>query len=191
MRKWILFLTCISLFLLHACGDTKPAENTPIESTKDTTLTPEERAKKRRAQQPGAYDRKNAFSYIVSEPEMSMWVGMLKRSKWSEEIKTGNWMILGVKNELLISLGEEKLKKLRNPQNIDLLNEFVSRYIIKENITLIKQSQVQKVTTISGQSLELQPGAKNLGTAIYSDQQIATSSGSVVVLSQLMLQDRR
>ncbi len=191
MRKLDIFLFILLFVTLLSCSDTRGPKNSPTEQRKDTTLTPEQRSVQIRANREGAYDRNSAFAYLVSDPEMGIWAGMVRRSKWAETLKNGPWLILGIKNELLLGLGEEKLKALRDPNKSYLMDEFVGRYIVKENLTLAKETGVKQLATISGENIELQPGGRNIGTAIYSEKQIMTASGSVVYLTQLMLQDLR
>jgi uncharacterized surface protein with fasciclin (FAS1) repeats len=186
--KWIQYFTLLLLLTTFGCNNNTPeSSNTPNNGRKPLpdTLTASEKAQIIKNQRPNNYDKSDILSYIKSEPYSTIWSGMVGKTKWTKELLTGNWTLLVPQNDVLLQLDEKFLVELREPQNIERLNDYISNFIIEKSLNVDKPGETTEIKTIAGKTLEVQVGAQNIGGNVYRPGTVYTEKGMVVYLSSI------
>jgi uncharacterized surface protein with fasciclin (FAS1) repeats len=186
--KWIQYFTLLLLLTTFGCNNNTPeSSNTPNNGRKPLpdTLTASEKAQIIKNQRPNNYDKSDILYYIKSEPYSTIWSGMVGKTKWTKELLTGNWTLLVPQNDVLLQLDEKFLVELREPQNIERLNDYISNFIIEKSLNVDKPGETTEIKTIAGKTLEVQVGAQNIGGNVYRPGTVYTEKGMVVYLSSI------
>jgi uncharacterized surface protein with fasciclin (FAS1) repeats len=186
--KWIQYFTLLLLLTTFGCNNNTPeSSKTPNNGRKplSDTLTASEKAQIIKNQRPNNYDKSDILSYIKSEPYCTIWSGMVGKTKWTKELLSGNWTLLVPHNDVLLQLDEKFLVELREPQNIERLNDYISNFIIEKSLNIDKPGETTEIKTIAGKTLEVQVGAQNIGGNVYRPGTVYTEKGMVVYLSSI------
>jgi uncharacterized surface protein with fasciclin (FAS1) repeats len=186
--KWIQNISLFLLITAFGCNNNTPeSSNTPNNGSKplSDTLTASEKAQIIKNQRPNSYNKSDILSYIKSEPYCTIWSGMVGKTKWTKELLSGNWTLLVPHNEVLLQLEEKFLVELREPENIERLNEYVSNFIIEKTFNVDKPGETTEIKTIAGKTLDVQVGAQNIGGNVYRTGTVYTDKGMVFYLSSI------
>lgn len=172
---------------LLACNTNQPKETPKTDAKADTAkFDPKKVGEKALAKLNEPYSKESAFRYVDTAPETNLWKALLRKSKYGKEVELGSYTLLVPTNEVLRAWDPEKMKKVRNLENLDALNKLVGDHILKTPITVEKMGDVTEVETITGKKHKVQAGAQNIGGGIYMLNQIFTPKGSVVLMSKII-----
>ncbi|MFZ4785390.1 MAG: fasciclin domain-containing protein [Flavobacteriales bacterium] len=172
---------------LFACNTNQPKDTPKTDTKADTAkFDPKKVGEKALAKMNEPYNRESAFRYVDTAPETNLWKALLRKSKYGKEVELGSYTLLVPTNEVLRAWDPEKMKKVRNLENLDALNKLVGDHILKTPITVEKMGDITEVETITGKKHKVQAGAQNIGGGIYMLNQIFTPKGSVVLMSKII-----
>ncbi|MFY7972386.1 MAG: hypothetical protein ACOVOO_10615 [Flavobacteriales bacterium] len=187
--KQLLFFACMAL-LISCAPQAKPEEKKSEEPTvqADTNLTGMAKADMMARKNAGKgvlNNTANALIYLQSGENLNLWGSMVAGSKWGKEVAQGKYLVMAPTNELLRALDQELLYALVEPQNEDLLNEFVGAHMILPPFSVEKAEFYPEVKNALGKSYKVDWGQSRINEILYANQ-IPTEKGEILVVREIM-----
>ncbi len=187
MKRCFALLLSLLLVTFGCNNNTSESPNTPNTGKKPLadSLSAAQKAEIIKNQRTNKYNESDILTYVKSDPYCTIWSGMVAKSKWAKELITGNWTLLVPPNDVLTKLDEKFLVSLRDPKNQKDLDAYIGNFIIESSLNVDKPGEITEIKTISGNTLDVQIGAQNIGGSVYRKNPVYTESGMVVYLTYI------
>ena len=176
---------------MSACATQAKPEQAPIEQPTaqiDTNLTGIAKADmmaRRNAGKGVLNNTKNALIYLQSGENLNLWGSMVGSSKWGKDAALGKYLVLSPTNDLLRALDQEQLFALMEPQNADLLDEFIGMHMVLPPFAAEKAEFYPEVSNALGKKMKVDWGQSRINEILYANQ-IPTEKGEILIIREIM-----
>lgn len=127
----------------------------------------------------------NALIYLQSGENLNLWGSMVGSSKWGKEVAQGRYLVMAPTNNLLRALDQEQLFALMEPQNADLLDEFIGAHMVLPPFAVEKAEFYPEVTNVLGKKMKVDWGQSRINEILYANQ-IPTDKGEILIIREIM-----
>lgn len=121
----------------------------------------------------------NPMEYMISVDSLRAWGLLFQYSKWSADLRGGNYTVLCPKVNMLKNKGKELLVALKDKKNADILNDLMAAHILKTDVSVDKWKYDDVFETIDGRKYRV--GGQVIQDVVYFTYTNHTKHGSVVI----------
>jgi len=184
-----LSLILLALPFLFSCANDKPADagTAATDSTAQKVFNPKAHEDSVRANNPVLNKSNNMmspFKFVTTTPEYSKFGAFVLNSSYLKDLHNQDWVLLAPTNQSLSTYEVSVLGTLRMPENKKLLDEFISRHIIKAPFSIYKMTNLTEVETITGKKIPVDEKTLTIDGKRYSGVEFNTDIGNVISMDE-------